>query len=367
MSTADTIERLRAAALQQPGARERASGIVKFQCPACAEEGHDEHRDNAGLFLRDGTWGCAFASGNPTLGRAHWEAIGRALGTFASNGAPRAERKTDSAPANENETAPLGIGLGAFLARDFPPTTSYIEGIMSDDGGGWIAGEEKLGKTLYAMAEGLALSTGEQLAGLFKIPEPRRVLFLEEEDSPRRAHRRLRALIRGLGYDPEEPAIRETLDHQFLIDVWGGFSLDSPLMMQRLEGTIDAFRPHVVYIDVLRKVTIRALKDEVQMGAILAALDDLRRRYGVIFRIVHHYRKVQGFRTGRGSQEIGGSFVLGAWAENSVYLEPIGRKQGAVRFSVQCLGGHPKSGHRWTGQNRPKERALKAECVVARS
>jgi hypothetical protein len=31
------------------------------------------------------------------------------------------------------------------------------------------------------------------------------------------------------------------------------------------------------------------------------------------------------------------------------------------------LGGHLKPGHRWTGQNRPKGRALKAACVVARS
>ena len=46
---------------------------------------------------------------------------------------------------------------------------------------------------------------------------------------------------------------------------------------------------------------------------------------------------MQGFRTGRGSQEIGGSFVLGAWAENSLYLEPIGRKHGGpVRLSLQC-------------------------------
>jgi AAA domain len=207
---------------------------------------------------------------------------------------------------------------------------------MSDDGGGWIAGEEKLGKTWWAMAEAFSLATGETLAGRFRIPEVRCVVFLEEEDSPRRAHRRLRALLRGHGYDPDDPAIRATLDRQFLIEVWGGFSLDSAVMMKRLEITIDAFRPHVVYIDVLRKVTLRALKDEVQMGAILAVLDDLRRRYGVIFRIVHHYRKVQGFRTGRGSQEIGGSFVLGAWAENSIYLEPIGRKQGAVKLSVQC-------------------------------
>jgi Flp pilus assembly protein TadD len=38
MSTADPIEELRAAALRQPGARERASGMIKFQCPQCAAD-----------------------------------------------------------------------------------------------------------------------------------------------------------------------------------------------------------------------------------------------------------------------------------------------------------------------------------------
>ena len=58
-------------ALQQPGARERGSG-VKFQCPGCRAEGHDRHMDNA-LVRLDGRWGCA-------LNAEHRRAIGEALG-----------------------------------------------------------------------------------------------------------------------------------------------------------------------------------------------------------------------------------------------------------------------------------------------
>src|SRR4030095_13641627 len=68
--------------MHKPGALERAIGMVKFQCPQCAVEGHDKHKDNAGLFVHDGKWGCAFASSDSALGRAHWEAIGHALGAF---------------------------------------------------------------------------------------------------------------------------------------------------------------------------------------------------------------------------------------------------------------------------------------------
>jgi hypothetical protein len=292
--------------------------------------------------------------------------VAATIGSAARNGLAAAEIVRDArarlavleqrlAAARDAET--LGEGLGQFLAREFPPTVPYIEGLMSDDGGGWIAGEEKLGKTFWALSEALSLATAETLAGRFKVSGPRRVLFLEEEDSPRRAHRRLRALVRGLGYDPDHEGIRQVLDRQFRIEVWGGFTLDSPAMLARLEATIAAFRPSVVYIDVLRKVTLQALKDEQAMGVILAALDDLRRRYGVLFRIIHHFRKTQGFRAGRGSQELGGSFVLGAWAENSVFLEPVGRKQGAVKVTIQCkdLPPAPEFTLRFTFEGPPHD------------
>ncbi|HXA95520.1 MAG TPA: bifunctional DNA primase/polymerase [Candidatus Dormibacteraeota bacterium] len=63
-------------AMQQPGASPRSSGSVKFQCPGCAAEGHDKHRDNA-IVHPDGRWGCA-------LDREHKSAIGAALGVVSA-------------------------------------------------------------------------------------------------------------------------------------------------------------------------------------------------------------------------------------------------------------------------------------------
>ena len=111
--------------------------------------------------------------------------------------------------------------------------------------------------------------------------------------------------------------------------------------MRRLERTIAACQPEIVYVDVLRKVTLKDLNKAVEAGWLFALLDDLRRRYGVLFRIIHHYRKSQGFRVGRGSQEIGGSYVLGAWAENSVWFEPVGRKLDQRKVEVQSKDGAP--------------------------
>jgi hypothetical protein len=136
--------------------------------------------------------------------------------------------------------------------------------------------------------------------------------------------------------------LRAELDAWFRLQVWGGFSFDNAAMIQQLREAIVAFEPAVVYIDVLRKVTLRDLNKADQASALLQVLDDLRRTYGVLFRVLHHYRKAQGFRVGRGSQELGGSFVLGAWAENSLFFEPMGRKPGGpVRVEIQSKDGAP--------------------------
>lgn len=105
---------LRERALQQPGAVERASGLIKFQCIACAEEGHDRHKDNGAFFVHDGKWGCA-------VDKQHWAAIGRALGAMNGTGHHHSPDAA-SAPAPAPVAAPLlrvpedgMIGIG----RDF--------------------------------------------------------------------------------------------------------------------------------------------------------------------------------------------------------------------------------------------------------
>src|SRR5437870_4053990 len=186
MSTADvgTIERLRQAALQQPGGRERSSGMVKFQCSACAAEGHDEHQDNACLFLRDGTWGCAFASGNPTLGRAHWDAIGRALGAFAHHhNGPRAPSPDDHGAASG---AAPSVWDAAITVPDFLEQTDdavafleprlLVRGAITE-----LFAPRGLGKTQVAYAIALPLAR----AGL-------RVLLVDRDNPRHEVRRRLR-------------------------------------------------------------------------------------------------------------------------------------------------------------------------------
>jgi hypothetical protein len=274
-------------------------------------------------------------------------AAGPALLTQATSRVARLGARHGKA-IGDSPLLPVGEGLGAFLARDFPDAPPLVEGILSADGCGWIAGEEKLGKSWYALHEALALALGVPVAGRFAVSASRRVLYVQEEDSARRTSLRVKALLRGFDLDPAAPAVRTLLDEWLRISVWAGFTLDDPTWLARLDATCAAFRPAVVYLDVLRKLTTRDLNKADQAGAMLAGLDELRRRHGVLFRVVHHYRKAQGVRFSRGSQEMGGSFVLGAWGECSLFFEPVGRTQGAVRVAVQVKDGPPLPSFRLT-------------------
>ena len=230
---------------------------------------------------------------------------------------------------------PIGIAVDEFLAQEAAPREEFVEGILSAHSVGWIAGEEKLGKTFYALEEALCLATGESVCGRFRIPARRRVLFIEEEDPIQRVQARLRALLQGHNLDLNKSSVQAQLRKQFRIEVWAGFSLDDQDQVDRLRLTLAEFKPEVVYLDCLRKLTLKDLNKANEASALLATLDELRRQYGVIFRVIHHYRKNQGGRVGRGSQELGGSFVLSAWGEDSLFFEPISRNMPGARLSLQ--------------------------------
>jgi hypothetical protein len=230
---------------------------------------------------------------------------------------------------------PMGVGGGDFVRQPFPGQEVLVEDLLFGDGGGWVAGEEKLAKSYFCLEEAVSLALGVPVCGRFAVPARQRVLFIEEEDSPRRLHTRLCALLRGKGVEPDDPDVRADLNDWLWVAPWVGFSFDEPAMVARLEATCQVFQPRVIYVDVLRKVTSRDLNNGAEVRGLLATLDHFRRTYQVVWRILHHFRKIQGFRAGRGSQELGGSYQLGAWAETSLFFEPLGRHRATIRIDRQ--------------------------------
>lgn len=245
-------------------------------------------------------------------------------------------------PAEQIAPRALAVGLGRFLAKQLPVSVPLIRDLLPAEASGWIAGEEKLGKTLYALEEALCVALGRPVLGKYEVPERQRVLFIEEDDSPHLMKTRIDAFLRGYGFDPNDESVREELNAWFLVSAWSKFSLDDPEWVVSLDRTIEQFKPRVIYIDALFKVTALDIYLPRDTARVVNILDGLTRKYGCSFRVIHHFRKGQGHgRPGRGSQELNGSFVLGAWSQTSLFLEPRGKKYGEAKASVQTKLGLP--------------------------
>jgi KaiC/GvpD/RAD55 family RecA-like ATPase len=255
----------------------------------------------------------------------------------------RIDRATPGTPPPGLSALTTGgvIGLDELLALELPAQVFLVEGLLVDEASGFIGGEEKTGKTILSEHLGLALALGEPFARRFAVPNRVRVLFVEEEDGVRRTKRRLEKMLRTFGRDPADPAVRADLAKWFRLSIMAGADLDSEEWWAELEEEMAAYQPGVLLLDNLSKLTGRNINAADEMRAVLTRIDVLRRRFGCVVLIVHHYRKQQGERLGRGSQEISGSYRLGAWAEQSLFLEPRDRTGRIITLTLQSKDADP--------------------------
>jgi len=110
-----------------------------------------------------------------------------------------------------------------------------------------------------------------------------RVLYLDEESSPRLLRRRLRKILKGKGL----PA--NGLDIHFAVGQ--GFSLSDPKAVARLQQLLDQLQPGLVIIDSLIRVHGAEENSATEMAKVFAVLKELVRRSKAAFVIADHQRK----------------------------------------------------------------------------
>lgn len=180
---------------------------------------------------------------------------------------------------------------------------------------GWVAAEPKVGKSWVVLELAYALATGEPFLGRFAIKQPRRVLYIQEEDSLQRVLRRLKKIIKG------DPSRGVPSDEYWRWSIRSGFKLDNVVWMEMLRQEIESFSAEVIILDVFNRLHGGKENDQQEMTAILNNLISLTTAYGCSFIVVHHNRKPQQGDDARANQMIRGSGVLAGWAECSLYLK----------------------------------------------
>jgi hypothetical protein len=199
-----------------------------------------------------------------------------------------------------------------------------VDQLFTVGSNGWVAAEPKVGKSWVVLELAYALSTGMPFLGRFSIKQPRRVLYVQEEDSLQRVLRRLKKIIKG---DRSRPT---PSDEFWRWSIRSGFKLDSLTWLEMLRQEIISFKAEVIILDVFNRLHGSDENKQAEMTAILNNLTRLTNDYGCAFIIVHHNRKSQQGDESRANQKIRGSGVLAGWSECSLYLRRSKEKDSII-------------------------------------
>lgn len=100
------------------------------------------------------------------------------------------------------------------------PETEFVVPTVIPEGLTLLAAAPKIGKSWFVLQMAAAVSTGSKIFGGIELPQPRRVLYMALEDSPRRIQKRLD--IMGLEYGANVDFIFDLKgnDPATMIDEW---------------------------------------------------------------------------------------------------------------------------------------------------
>jgi hypothetical protein len=186
-----------------------------------------------------------------------------------------------------------------------------IERLWTHQAVGIIGGSPKSGKTWLALEMAVSVASGSPCLDTFPVLSPGRVLFYAAEDSAAALRSRVETLARVHKVNFERLDV-----HIITID---SLRLDRPDHQDRLESTLNVYKPALLVLDPL--VRVHAIDENVagQVSMLLGYLRSLQRKTGAAIALTHHIRKNIS-PTGGAGYSLRGSGDLYAWLDSFLYL-----------------------------------------------
>ena len=213
----------------------------------------------------------------------------------------------EPAPANFSADAPWDTDARNLPTRGWIYGGHYLTGTVSA-----TVANGGTGKTILALAEAIAMTTGRDILGVGHDDGGRRVLFWSGEESRFEIMRRVFAACQHYGVDPRELMPNDSSD-EFCLSGQGLFiasGLDSPLCIARAgphglafdaagaEALAEFIRENSIEVAIFDPfVTIHQVpeNDNVAINAVVGVLKRIADDCRIALEIVHHTRKqVQG-------------------------------------------------------------------------
>jgi KaiC/GvpD/RAD55 family RecA-like ATPase len=184
-----------------------------------------------------------------------------------------------------------------MLTTEPEPVEWLIEGVVARGTLTLLAGREKEGKSLLAMAcAARGVTGGGALAGI--SVQPLRVAILDAENGSRELHRRLRSL--GL-----------RAEHAERVEIYEAVGHDLRQHLHEISAVLKTLKPDLLILDSWRSLWGGDENDAGEVARVLDPLRNLIRTHNAGALLIHHMRKGGGYR---------GSSAIGASDENVLEL-----------------------------------------------
>lgn len=245
-------------------------------------------------------------------------------------GAPR--ELLIASPACEPPGAPsaatLPVVQAAALEKGPPGCSWLIERLWLAQAVGFLGSPPKHFKTWMAMEMAVSVASGTACLDSFPVPAPGPVLLYAAEDSVSAVRQRLESLARHHRVDLDQlPLWVITAD---------SLRLDRPDDRERLEATVDQYRPRFLILDPLIRLHQQDENASGPMAALLGFLRSLQRKAGVAIALIHHTRKSPG-PAGAG-YSLRGSSDFYAWTDAFLHLQ---RRHGRLTLTAEHRAAPP--------------------------
>jgi len=199
------------------------------------------------------------------------------------------------------------LTLQEMCQRADDPIPWVVEGLIALGDKVIVAGPQKGLKTFFVLNLARAISSGEDFLG-WRVPTPRRALFIEEEGSPTAFAKRVKTVFTGT-----EGATIWWLHRS-------GVKLDQPEWKEKLSTIITEVNPAVIILDPLQRLHSKVEDASWEMGEVWDVVHSLARQDRAVI-VVHHFSKrakvQQGWDALRGSGRTAGEVDVGVFLEKS--------------------------------------------------
>jgi len=221
------------------------------------------------------------------------------------------ETPNSNGGAYDGKVEPLPVVRASELKIPDRRQRWLIDHLWSHQAVGIIGGSPKSGKTWLALEMAVSVASGSPCLTTFAVTSPGPVLLYAAEDSASALRERVQTLAQIHGVDFQRLDL-----HLITVDT---LRLDRPDHQDRLEATLQVYKPALLILDPL--VRVHAIDENIagQVAALLGYLRSLQRKTGAAITLVHHVRKNVSATAAAGNT-LRGSGDLYAWVDSFLYL-----------------------------------------------